>query len=369
MSTESFFNEQKGQSLAKTAIVQKYFSAWVNAIKSEAKKHERKIAYIDLFAGPGRYEQGAKSTPIEILEKAIQDADMREMLVTVFNDKDKEKVRALEEAINGIQGIERLRYKPQIMNNEVGESLVQEFEKISFIPTLFFIDPWSYKGLSLRLINSVLKDWGCDSIIFFNYNRINAGINNDLVEKHLDALFGADRAKRLRKKTSGVSTHERELFIVEEICEALKEMGGKYTLPFRFRSPQGKRTSHHLIFVSKHVLGYTIMKDIMAKESSSNDQGVPSFEYNPASAEQPLLLSLAQPIESLANALLQTFAGQTLTRDEIFHAHHVDTPFIKSNYNTVLKQLEGNGRITINYMGANKRKAGTYGEKTQIVFP
>jgi three-Cys-motif partner protein len=315
MDRESFFDEQTGQSIAKTAIVQKYFAAWVNAIKLTAKRWNSKIAYIDLFAGPGRYKKGAKSTPVEILERAIADSDMREMLITVFNDKDEQNLRSLELAISGIEGIDRLRFKPQLMNNEVGDKLVQQFEKINFIPTLFFIDPWGYKGLSLRLINSVLKDWGCDCIIFFNYNRINAGLNNDFVEPHLNELFGVERANKLRAKIVNKRSYERELHIVEEICEALKEMGGKYTLPFRFRSPQGKRTSHHLIFVSKHVLGYSIMKDIMAKESSSNDQGVPSFEYNPASKEQPLLYSLARPLEALANQLTTVFKGQTLTRD------------------------------------------------------
>ena len=56
------------------------------------------------------------------------------------------------------------------------------------------MDPWGYKGLSLRLINSVLRNWGSDCIIFFNYNRINMGLNNEFVREHMDALFGAERA-------------------------------------------------------------------------------------------------------------------------------------------------------------------------------
>ena len=63
------------------------------------------------------------------------------------------------------------------------------------MPTFFFVDPWGYKGLSLRLINSVLKDWGCDCVFFFNYNRINMGLGNDAVEKHMDALFGKERGE------------------------------------------------------------------------------------------------------------------------------------------------------------------------------
>src|SRR5207248_10024637 len=41
--------------------------------------------------------------------------------------------------------------------------------------TFLFVDPFGYKGLSLQLVNSVIKDWGCDCVFFFNYNRISMG--------------------------------------------------------------------------------------------------------------------------------------------------------------------------------------------------
>jgi three-Cys-motif partner protein len=63
------------------------------------------------------------------------------------------------------------------------------FSQMRLIPTLFFVDPWGYKGLTLQLINSVLKNWGCDAIIFFNYNRINRGLSNPAVQAHMNALF------------------------------------------------------------------------------------------------------------------------------------------------------------------------------------
>lgn len=60
-----------------------------------SKKMQQKIAYIDLFCGPGRYKDGSKSTPLLILERAIQDPDMREMLLTLFNDVDSTNTHSL----------------------------------------------------------------------------------------------------------------------------------------------------------------------------------------------------------------------------------------------------------------------------------
>lgn len=146
-----FFEEAEDQSVVKATIVSKYFFAWFNVVKNSAKKRTNRVAYVDLFAGPGRYKDGSKSTPLLILEKAIQDKDLKKMLVTIFNDADKEAVSTLEKEIQSLQGIDELQYPPKVFCNEVGDAIVEDFENMKFIPTLLFVDPFGYKGLSLRL--------------------------------------------------------------------------------------------------------------------------------------------------------------------------------------------------------------------------
>ena len=340
MVDNSFYEEQKEQSLVKSTIVAKYFDVWSNVIISTQKhypQHSQKIAYIDLFAGPGRYKDGTQSTPLKILTSAIEKPDLRKRLVTIFNDKDENNSQTLKKTIAKIPGIETLKYEPKVYNYEVGEEIVKIFKSMNLIPTLFFVDPWGYKGLSLRLVNSVLKNWGCDAIFFFNYNRINMGINNEAVKEHMQALFGEEKEiELLQNKLKGENPHQRELLIVEELCQALKAYGSSYVLPFRFKNDKGTRTSHHLIFVSKHFLGYEIMKDIMARESTSDTQGVPSFEYNPADSlpRQALLFQLSRPLVDLKEDLLDTFRGQSLTMQEIYEHHNVDTRYIKKTTKT-----------------------------------
>ena len=374
MLDNSFFEEQKEQSLVKSTIVAKYFDVWANVIVSVQKRyprHKQKIAYIDLFAGPGRYEDGTQSTPLKILTNAIEKPDLRERLVAIFNDKDENNEKALEKTIAEIPGIEKLNYKPEVYNQEVGQEIVKMFESMQLVPTLFFVDPWGYKGLSLRLVNSVLKDWGCDAIFFFNYNRINMGIDNDAVKSHMNVLFGESRAEVLRKILRGKNSKERELFIVEELCQALKSYGPRYVLPFRFKNDRGNRTSHHLIFVSKHFRGYEIMKDIMARESTSDEQGVPSFEYNPADflPKQMLLFQLSRPLDHLKEDLLNTFKGQILSMKEIYKRHNVDTPYVKKNYKDVLRKLYDDGIIKAETAKGKPPRKGTFGDNTLVTFP
>lgn len=352
---EAFFDETSEQSAVKSAIVAKYFWAWAKIIMPTAKQHGGKIAYIDLFAGPGRYRDGTRSTPLLVLERSIADPHLRQMLVSIFTDADPLNTSSLHQAIDALPGIDTLRHRPQVKTHQVGADVVKSFEGTRLVPTLFFVDPWGYRGLSLRLVNSVRKDWGCDCIFFFNYNRINMGLANSAVVEHMNALFGDERADALRASLPRLSPADRELTIVEELVTALKEMGGKFVLPFCFKNASGHRTSHHLIFVTKHFKGYEVMKDIMAGESSLSDQGVPSFAFNPADARFPTLFELSRPLDALKAMLMTGFAGRRLTVRGIYGQHSVGKPYVKRNYRDVLKQLEAEGLVQADPPVAQRR--------------
>src|SRR5262245_38155198 len=162
------------------------------------------------------------------------------------------------------------------------------------------------------------------------------GLSNEFVAEHMDALFGKERANSLRGKIEGLRPEYRESCIVEELCEALGAKSNRYVLPFGFKNDKGTRTNHHLIFVTKHVLGYTIMKEIMAEKSSKHEQGVASFYYSPADKQFPLLFEWGRPLDDLQGLLLAAFSGKTLRMKTIFQQHHVGRPFIEKNYKSVL---------------------------------
>lgn len=368
MVNNSFFDEATEQSRIKATIVKDYFWAWARVILPTVKKQAGRIAYIDLFAGPGRYKDGTKSTPLLILETAIADTDMRQRLVTLFNDADRENARALEKGIAALPGINKLKHKPQVESNEVGDEIVKSFERMNLIPTFFFVDPWGYKGLSLGLVNSVLKNWGCDCVFFFNYNRINMGLGNDAVEEHIDVLFGKQRARRLRKRLAGLPPYERETAIVESLSRSLRELGAEYVLPFCFKDERGIRTSHHLVFATKHPLGYRIMKEIMARQSSEEHQGVASFGYCPASAIHPMLFELTRPLDDLEGMLLKEFRGQTLTTEQIYERHNVGRPYIMKNYKAILLRMEEQGSVKAD-PPVDERRKGTFADHVLVTFP
>ncbi len=373
MKTTRFFDESGEQSVIKATIVAKYFWAWAKIMIANQKRQGReKIGYVDLFCGPGRYKDGSVSTPVMVLQKAVADPDLRQRIVTMFNDKNENYTRSLSEEIEKIPNVCSLKYKPEIYNEEVNEEMAAIFEATKLVPTLSFIDPWGYKGLTLRLVNALIKDWGCDCIFFFNYNRINMGLTNDFVKEHIDAIFEETRGKELRTLLEPLSSAEREFVILEELIKAIQERGGNHVLPFCFKNAQGQRTSHHLIFVSKHPLGYTIMKEIMAKCSSESKQAVPTFQYTPVGPKQQTLFEFTRPLDHLGPMLLNDFAGRKLKMREIFEQHHIGKPYIGENYKEVLKELEKDGKIVADPPMDKRRKRKdipTFGDDVMVKFP
>src|SRR5690606_9968269 len=114
-------------------------------------------------------------------------------------------------------------------------------------------------------------------------NRIMMGINNSTVDLHMKNLFGEERHDEMKAVAKSLNGHPelKEAYIVEQISQALSDNQKNLVLPFKFINEEKDITSHYIIFVSKHPLGYGIMKDIMAKESSLIEDGVASFSYVP----------------------------------------------------------------------------------------
>jgi hypothetical protein len=194
----------------------------------------------------------------------------------------------------------------------------------------------------------------------------------------MNALFGEERANEMRVKLRELNSEEKEAYIVNELAEALSDKHSNFVLPFRFLDEKKNKTSHYLIFISKHVLGYTIMKDIMANESTVKDDGVSSFSYIPVkylakfeNLQLSLLEQYERPLDSLGKELASIFRGQTLTVKQIFELHQVGTPFTAANFKEALRRLEIEGYIIAD-PPAEKRQTRnevkTMGDKVKITF-
>lgn len=172
MLTQEFFEERSEQSQLKARIVTKYFVAWATVLMPTVAKQGDKLAYIDLYAGPGRYKNGAASTPLLVLQTAIEHPKLSQMLVACFNDADENHAGSLQAEIGKLPGLDKLKYKPQVSCGQIDNEAAKYFNQSRLIPSFSFVDPFGYKGLSSKILKGIIKDWGCDCVFFFNYSRM-----------------------------------------------------------------------------------------------------------------------------------------------------------------------------------------------------
>lgn len=370
---EKFFDEQSDQSEVKAELVATYFPQYMAVIGNAQKRYGGdRINYIDLFAGPGRYEDGAKSTPVKIVEQAIGDPEMRQRLVAIFNDKDEAHVRALATTLRDLPGYDTLKFPPRIFHGEVDEELVTQLEQAKHDPTLFFRRPLGVQGDDAPPDQFRPEGLGLRLLLLLQLRARQRRDREPAVEPHMDALFGKGHADSLRARfaDSEHSPPVREAYIVEEMTVALNEMGGKFVLPFRFRSQRGTRTTHHLFFVSKSFKAYDLMKTIMRKQCTSTEHGRVNFEYSPASEQQPGIFGYMASPDDLGPKLLRDLAGKTLGLDEIYESLSVGTPFVLSEFRAAILKLEREKAVTVTdpTPGKQKRRMGTLAPRLRITF-
>ena len=378
-STEKFFESpQRATSAIKTKIVVQYFKAWVRILWSVVKTNNPpRLRYVDLFAGPGKID-GVNSTPLLIMEHVISKPEFCGCVGALLNDLDPDHIQQLRKNLKELPGYEKLKFPPHLRTGPVDEKLVQNFAKSNTVPSFSFIDPFGYTGLTLNLVQALVSGFGSDLVLFFSFDSINRAISNDLVKEHVDALFGAKRAERLRQAVKDKRSDEREEVLIEAFIEAVtEELGYEYVIPYVFEKEDKDRTSHYLIFISKHERGFKIMKDIMYNESQDKTQGIAKFGYvRQVSAEKtPLLYLMNTPRSDFGRQLCADYAGRSLSREALCNDYdklHPRNLFVKRNWRDVLSELEAEGKITcVPPRNGRKVQYGevTFGPNTVVTFP
>ena len=116
---------------------------------------------------------------------------------------------------------------------------------------------------------------------------------------------------------------------------ALRQSGAAYSIRFGFEENDDPNC---LIFITKHLSSYNLMKELMASQSSEEQDGVATFHYAPVN--QARLFNLDSPIETLKAQLLDEFRGRSLSIPLMFERHSVGTRFILKNYQEVVRRLQ-----------------------------
>lgn len=317
--TDGFFTHQKEKSRIKTLIVTDFFKAYFPIINHAFKTD--KIYYIDLFCGPGRYADGTPSTPLALLDviDCFQSDDICNKLCIVLNDHDSTIISKLQDCIMAHPVIDKLRFKPQILNCEASKVDLHKYTEQQ-VPIFSFVDPWGYIDVSANQIWTLVKNAGSDCVLFFNADRILQDIGKSSQEEYFEQIFGPSLVQAREVQISSMSQRAKSEAFLKLFSKNLYDTMSKdktmrfklFVLPFCVEADDKEKTSHYIVFVSKAHKAISEMKNVMLKHSNYNSEilGFDSkdqFQVSLISREDNLNKSILSMIKSLLNRYPQFY--------------------------------------------------------------
>jgi len=144
----------------KHLILGEYLAAWLPIMS----KWNRRIVFIDGFAGPGRYSGGEEGSPLIALRTALEHNRLSPdcEFSFLFIEADKKRADHLREEIEQLK-TERpflKQFSYEVANARFEEKINRvliELTGAQLAPTLAFIDPFGFEGLPMRLVAEIAK--------------------------------------------------------------------------------------------------------------------------------------------------------------------------------------------------------------------
>lgn len=357
----NFFKTQTPSSLIKAKIVAEYFPQYCKIL---SKRPQEQIVYMDLFSGPGMYEDGKLSTPLLIAHSCANDLLLREKVQMAFNDN--QYSEALKENFfkHFPQGIFTL--PPRFGNKTVGEDkaiyeyLIKPATRPNPRPTLLFFDPWGYKGIDTLALAKFLENWGNEIFLFVNIKRIHAAIENDKFDELMQSLFPTtiQQLKKDRKYKSTV--YERLNLIMENLAnEFSKAISDKiYHCAFKFQEEDSNATSHFIIHFTKHSKGYELVKQVYYDfdniGATLEKNGVYTFDAKRMGSSN---IDFGDAnVSTLSIDLENKYKGKIIVAKDLFEEHHPSTKYCGSHYAKTLRYMLEKGKISVKFTDDKSHK-------------
>jgi three-Cys-motif partner protein len=347
---------------AKHRILQNYLVAWLPIMS----KYNRRLVYVDGFAGPGVYEDGEPGSPIIAL-KAYLDHGHRHLidaeLVYVFIEENAARVRRLKKEVAHLGELPK-NVVVEIIEGGFQDRFAEVLDEVdqqgaNLAPTFAFIDPFGYSDAPMDLSGRFLQFDRCEVLIYVPLRHVNRFVGRTGQERAMNTLFGTDEWKQAR----ALSGATRLRFLHDLFSDQLKkECGLTYVRSFEIVSSANPASGYTLCFGTKHLLGLEKMKESMWDIDPVEGQ---RYKDTTSAGMQPLF---EQEVDTtlLRDALIDHFGTSPFTIEDACEFTVIETPYIRSHVKKrTLKPLEADGKLEVL---TERNRKGTYPDRTRMRF-
>lgn len=326
-------------SAAKVMLYGKYLAIYLNILARAEFIH--RICIFDLFCGEGLYQNDAEGSPLIAIRKIAEHYYANDQtcpnLVVWFNDNGMSQIAPSIKKIDRVKSLVEERFVPssvQIRYSskdyfEIHQDAVWYTRGLTNTKSLFFIDPYGYKGITYSHILDTLHGGNNEVLLFlpasFMYRFANGAISSS---------FPGSAALRefLQELFNGVSVphFESAYSFIEELKSQLRNHLGKHKIFVdTFTIERDQSNQYCLFFFTSNVVGFEKMVEAKWDMDTERGQG---FRYE----ERPSLFSAAE-IQGYPEALRDYIRGEKNCTNRKVRLFGLQQGFLPKHTNQILK--------------------------------
>jgi three-Cys-motif partner protein len=258
-----FFVSRKAAAVLKHEILRQYVVPFVSKVGRNAT--DRRVVYLDGYAGPGCYDDGTPGSPALVLDSAARVSEFR-TLDCVFVEKKRSDFERLSQLVADARtrGI-----SATALHGPVEEHLDDVLARASGAPLLAFLDPFglglSFDHLTGRIFGPQRPQnpggWTATEVLLnFSANavrRIGGLLTSQKSPRHKPATLAAMdvacggqwwREEYLNSTDTGEAVERIARGFTRRVCQRID--AGAWTVAVRNGSHQ--KPVYHLVFFSRH---------------------------------------------------------------------------------------------------------------------
>ena len=352
--------EYKEHTKVKHEILSKYLTVWINILGTF-----HKLYLFDCFAGRGIYSDGEQGSPlkiIQILENLHRHRRKPKEAECFFIEKNQNNYENLKELVdrkqNEIESWLKIHTYQGIFSEIINELMEEYNEKIS--PGFFFIDPFGFGGIPLKIIKKLLSIEKTEVFITFMIRDVIRFLESTSHQNSIKDLYGIENV--IKRLTEGpYKNMKKEEALLKLYRDQLhKQANVIYTFSFKVNTDEKLQTTYYLIHCTNHPKGCMLMKAIMYSSGTEGKFGY----FGPAEGQLTLDLPQFGGMKKFKAFLVKKFKNRSISFIDLQNETLMDTRLIEKHYRQAIRELEKENKIYLE----NKGPKGGIKPETVINF-
>jgi len=307
---KDLFQKKGIQTVTKHNIFENYLEPWAKIISNQSWIKD--AYYIDAFAGTGTYiKTGEIGSPVIAANILLRYQKPTCEFHCICIEKNQKRFKALNDSLRQFIG----KLDIEEFNREFLTCIDTILEKIDRAPAFFFIDPEGFSGIDFDKIQAILDLPHKELLINFQYNAIQRWLKAPKVESTIIKLFGTPDYKKAKNELDLIKLYKQKI-----------RRTGSFVWYFRNKFPKKNRTFYYLVYATKNIIGFKIMKNVMFSEQSKR-------HFEPS-------LFAAIDFQTFQNQIFNKYkGGRSIEYNEVLSFVLQETDFLDKDLRSVLKNI------------------------------